>query len=149
MKSEKGITLISLIIYVIALTIVIGIVAVISGYFYNNIATSSEDIEPMVEYTKFNSFFSEEVNEKGIKVLDCKTTTDNTGKIDTSYIVFDNGVQYTYISGNKGIYRNKVKIARGIENCSFEYKVEDGKDIVNVNFKAKNMNNPIKYTLKK
>ena len=57
MKSEKGITLISLIIYVIALTIVIGIVAVISGYFYNNIATSSEDIEPMVEYTKFNSFF--------------------------------------------------------------------------------------------
>ena len=149
MKSEKGITLISLIIYVIALTIVIGIVAVISGYFYNNIATSSEDIEPMVEYTKFNSFFSEEVNEKGIKVLDCKTTTDNTGKIDTSYIVFDNGVQYTYISGNKGIYRNKVKIARGIENWSFEYKVEDGKDIVNVNFKAKNMNNPIKYTLKK
>ena len=149
MKSEKGITLISLIIYVIALTIVIGIVAVISGYFYNNIATSSEDIEPMVEYTKFNSFFSEEVNEKGIKVLDCKTTTDNTGKIDTSYIVFDNGVQYTYISGNKGIYRNKVKIARGIENCSFGYKVEDGKDIVNVNFKAKNMNNPIKYTLKK
>ena len=116
MKSEKGITLISLIIYVIALTIVIGIIAVISGYFYNNIATSSEDIEPMVEYTKFNSFFSEEVNEKEIKVLDCKTTTDSTGKIDTSYIVFDNGVQYTYISENKGIYRNKVKIARGVEN---------------------------------
>lgn len=148
MKSEKGITLISLIIYVIALTIVIGIVAVISGYFYNNIATSSEDIEPMVEYTKFNSFFSEEVNEKGIKVLDCKTTTDNTGKIDTSYIVFDNGVQYTYISANKGIYRNKVKIARGIDECTFEYKVENAKDIVNVSFKAKKLNNPMTYTLK-
>lgn len=149
MKSEKGITLISLIIYVIALTIVIGIIAVISGYFYKNIATTSENVEPMVEYTKFNSFFSEEVNYRGIKVLDCQSTTGDNGKIETSYIVFDNGVQYTYISGNKGIYRNKVKIARGIDNCSFEYKVEEGKDIVNVNFKAKDMNNPIKYTLKK
>ena len=83
MKSEKGITLISLIIYVIALTIVIGIIAVISGYFYKNIATTSENVEPMVEYTKFNSFFSEEVNYRGIKVLDCKTTTDSAGKIDT------------------------------------------------------------------
>ena len=149
MKSEKGITLISLIIYVIALTIVIGIIAVISGYFYKNIATTSENIEPMVEYTKFNSFFSEEVNYRGIEVLDCQSTTGDNGKIETSYIVFDNGVQYTYISENKGIYRNKVKIARGVEECSFEYKVEDGKDIVNVTFKSKNLNNPIKYTLKK
>ena len=149
MKNQKGITLISLIIYVIALTIVIGIIAVISGYFYKNIATTSENVEPMVEYTKFNSFFSEEVNYRGIKVLDCQSTTGDNGKIETSYIVFDNGVQYTYISGNKGIYRNKVKIARGVDNCSFEYKVEEGKDIVNVNFKAKDMNNPIKYTLKK
>ena len=149
MKSEKGITLISLIIYVIALTIVIGIIAVISGYFYKNIATTSENIEPMVEYTKFNSFFSEEVNYRGIEVLDCQSTTGDNGKIETSYIVFDNGVQYTYISENKGIYRNKVKIARGVEECSFEYKVEEGKDIVNVTFKSKNLNNPIKYTLKK
>lgn len=149
MRSEKGITLISLIIYVIALTIVIGIISVISGYFYKNVATASVDVEPMVEYTKFNSFFSEEVNYKGIKVLDCKTTTKDDGKIDTSYIVFDNGVQYTYISENKGIYRNKVKIARGVEECTFEYTVENSKDIVNVTFKSKNLNNPIKYTLKK
>ena len=84
MKSEKGITLISLIIYVIALTIVVGIIAVISGYFYDNIDTSSEDIEPMVEYTKFNSFFSEEVNYVGIKVLDFNTTKNEQGKVDTS-----------------------------------------------------------------
>ena len=148
MKSEKGITLISLIIYVIALTIVIGIIAVISGYFYKNIATTSENVEPMVEYTKFNSFFSEEVNYRGIKVLDCQSTTGDNGKIETSYIVFDNGVQYTYISANKGIYRNKVKIARGIDECTFEYKVENAKDIVNVSFKAKKLNNPMTYTLK-
>ena len=148
MKNEKGITLISLIIYVIAMSIVIGIIAVISGYFYKNVADTSGNIEPMTEYTKFNSFFSEEINEKGIKVLDCKTTNSNDGSIDTSYIVFDNGVQYTYISANKGIYRNKVKIARGIDECTFEYKVENAKDIVNVSFKAKKLNNPMTYTLK-
>lgn len=148
MKSEKGITLISLIIYVIALTIVVGIIAVISGYFYDNIDTSSEDIEPMVEYTKFNSFFSEEVNYVGIKVLDFNTTKNEQGKVDTSYIVFDNGVQYTFIAENKGIYRNKVKIARGIDECTFDYNIEDEKNIVYVTFKAKKLNNPIKYTLK-
>ena len=148
MKSEKGITLISLIIYVIALTIVVGIIAVISGYFYDNIDTSSEDIEPMVEYTKFNSFFSEEVNYVGIKVLDFNTTKNEQGKVDTSYIVFDNGVQYTFIAENKGIYRNKVKIARGIDECTFDYNIEDKKNIVYVTFKAKKLNNPIKYTLK-
>lgn len=148
MKSEEGITLISLIIYVIALTIVVGIIAVISGYFYDNIDTSSEDIEPMVEYTKFNSFFSEEVNYVGIKVLDFNTTKNEQGKVDTSYIVFDNGVQYTFIAENKGIYRNKVKIARGIDECTFDYNIEDEKNIVYVTFKAKKLNNPIKYTLK-
>ena len=149
MKNEKGITLVSLIIYVIAMSIVIGIIAVISGYFYKNVADTSENIEPMVEYTKFNSFFSEEVNEKGIKVLECKTANNEDGSINTSYIVFDNGVQYTYISGNKGIYRNKVKIARGIDECTFEYKEENDKNIVNVSFKAGKLNNPMTYTLKK
>ena len=37
MKSEKGVSLVSLIIYLIAMTITVGIVARISNYFYRNI----------------------------------------------------------------------------------------------------------------
>ena len=98
MKSEKGITLISLTIYVIAMTIVVGVVAIISTFFYSNMMDSSQDIDPITEYTKFNSFFSDEVNHSNIKVLECSTTTDGQ-----NYIVFDNGIQYTFIQEKKGI----------------------------------------------
>ena len=37
MKSEKGVTLTSIMIYVVALTIVVGIVGRITTYFYKNI----------------------------------------------------------------------------------------------------------------
>ena len=102
MKSEKGVTLISLTIYIIAMTIVIGVISLVSTFFYKNTKSSSNQIDPMTEYTKFTNFFTEEVNHKGIQILECK---DN-------YVVFDDGVQYTYIPENRGIYRNKVKICR-------------------------------------
>ena len=37
MKSEKGVTLSSLIIYVIAMVIVVSIIAVMTKYFYGNV----------------------------------------------------------------------------------------------------------------
>ena len=71
------------------------------------------------------------------------------GSVKNSYIVFDNGVQYTFVSENQGIYRNKVKIAREVENCTFEYKVKNGKSIVVVNIKMNSISNKtIEYTLR-
>lgn len=139
MKSQKGITLISLTVYIIVMVIVVAIISVISTYFYTNVDSISNTINPMTEYTKFNSFFSDEVNHSNIKVLECKG----------NYIVFDNGVQYTFLSENKGIYRNKVKIASDVESCTFEYKIKNGKNVVGVSLQigtAKERS--IEYTLK-
>ena len=58
MKSEKGITLVSLLVYVIAMLIAITIITVITGYFYKNIDVSTEKYTAIAEYTKFNSYFS-------------------------------------------------------------------------------------------
>lgn len=142
MKTEKGITLISLTIYIIAMTIVVAILAVISTFFYKN-TTDIKDVEPIAQYTAFNSYFSEEVNTPDIKVLDCQE----------NYIVFDNGVQYTFIKENNAIYKNKVKICTYIEECTFEQgKNSNDKITVTVNLKAKNDDTinrqPIVYTLK-
>ena len=62
MKSQKGITITSLIIYVTAMSIVIGIVTVISTYFYKNVSTVTENSSEYKEYTKFNSYFIQEIN---------------------------------------------------------------------------------------
>lgn len=139
MKSQKGVTLVSLTIYVIAMVIIVAIVAVISGYFYTNVNTASNTINPLTEYTKFNSFFTDEVNHNNIKVLECKE----------DYVVFDNDVQYMYIPENKGIYRNQVKIANEVQSCRFEYKVVNGKSVVAVAIQiGTEMEKQIDYTLK-
>ncbi len=143
MKSQKGITLISLTIYVIVMAIVVGVVAIISTFFYSNMDNTTQDLDPITEYTKFNSFFSDEVNHSNIKVLDCGTTENGQ-----NYIVFDNEVQYTFIPENKGIYRNQVKIASGVTNCTFTRNIKNGKDVVEVVFQAGNRTRETTYTLK-
>ena len=143
MKSQKGITLISLTIYVLVMAIVVGVVAIISTFFYSNMNNTTQDLDPITEYTKFNSFFSDEVNHSNIKILDCGTTEDGQ-----NYIAFDNGVQYTFIPENQGIYRNQVEIAKGVTNCTFTRNIKNGKDVVEVVFQAGNRTRETTYTLK-
>lgn len=152
MKSEKGITLISLTVYIIVMVIVVGIIGVISKYFYTNTNSLSKTMNPLTEYTKFNSFFSEEVNHPNLKVLACETKykdENEQAEIDSSYIVFDNKVQYSYIAENKGIYRNLVKIGKEIEKCVFKSEIKNGKNVVVVHIKIGTAKEKtIEYTLK-
>ena len=143
MKSEKGITLISLTIYVIAMAIVVGVIAIISTFFYSNMEDTDNIVSPMTEYTKFNSFFSDEINHEGIEVVSCGTTDNGQ-----NYIVFSNEVQYTYIEANRAIYRNKVKIAKEIDNCEFAIDTNNGKRVVRVEFEAGGKTRENTYTLK-
>ena len=138
MKQEKGVTLISLTIYVIVMAIVIGVLAIITNFFYKNVKDVNVDIDPITQYTTFNSYFSEEVNHSNIKVLECK---DN-------YIVFDNGVQYSFIEANKGIYKDNVKICRNVDNCTFYETIENGKTVIKVTFESGKQQKETKYSLK-
>ena len=139
MKSQKGITLISVTIYIIAMSVIIAIIAVISSYFYKNVDVSSTHINPLTEYIKFNSFFTDVANHSNIRVLECKQ----------NYIVFDNGKQYTFVAKNKGVYENKVKICREVENCTFNHIIKNGKHIVEVKIKIGNeQEKSMQYTLR-
>lgn len=139
MKSQKGITLISLTIYIIVMVIAIAIISVISMYFYTNTSTLSKTINPLTEYTKFNSFFSDEMNHSNLKILAC----------ESNYIVFDNGVQYTYIQENQGVYRNQVKICNDVQKCEFQNKIKNGKNVVAITIKiGTSQEKNVDYTLK-
>lgn len=139
MKSEKGITLISLTISIIVMMIAVAIVSMISVYFYKNTDVLANNINPLTEYNNFNTFFAEEVNHPNLKVLEW----------GEDYIVFDNGVQYSYIPENKGIYKDKVKICKDVEKCVFEVKIKNGKNVVVVNMKiGTTEERNIEYTLK-
>ena len=67
MNSNKGITIISLLIYIIVLTIVIGTISFLMRYFYKNanetlISSNSSD-----QYSKFIKYITDDVNSRKCK----------------------------------------------------------------------------------
>lgn len=138
-KNQKGITLISVSIYVIVMLVVVGVLSIVGDFFFSNIKSVNKVVNPLTEYTKFNSFFTDEVNYENIRILEC----------GNDYIVFDNGVQYTFIQENRGIYRNQVKICNQVDSCRFSYTIENGKDKIEVNMQIGGKNRVTNYTLKK
>ena len=89
MKSEKGISLVSLIIYLIVMTIVVTIIARISTYFYKNVSSTDSNLEQNEQLVKFNAFITKEINIQDNIVNDI----GDNGK----YIIFNKTQnQYTF-----------------------------------------------------
>lgn len=143
-KSNKGVTLTSLVIYVFALTIVMAAMTTMSTFFYTRIADVLDTPKYLAEFNKFTMFFVTD-----IKNYNNATVTDTT-------IEFEGGPTYSYNNG--AIYRNDVKIAEYIMNCTFTpetYNVNTtAKNIINVNvqigksdnrFIAQNVDFTLKY----
>lgn len=145
MKSNKGITMISLITYIMGLTIVLALVATLTTFFFKNI--SAKDLNSdTTQYTKFSSIFLEEINNKNNSVIECKSLNNGV-----SYIIFSSGNQYTFNANSKCIYKNKIKICENVEICDFSYTFVDSKYKIKVNFKTSNVDmtgeNAIIYNL--
>ena len=143
MKSEKGITLVSMTVYVIAMVIAIVVISSLTGYYYKNVDTSTDSQNINTQYIKFNRFFSEEVNTSGNIIIESNLDDENN-----RYIIFANKNQYTFIKENKSIYFNNVKIASNIEDCIFTLGMNNGKNTVTVNIKGKNFDKTTVYTLR-
>lgn len=144
MKSNRGVTLTSLIIYIIAFTIIVGIMSVVSTNMYSNIKEVSTASD-LSEYTKFNSYFTEQVNTKDLQILDCNTIKDGE-TVQESYISFSNNNKYTY--KNNAIYFNKIKICRNVQSCEFQKTEENGKVKITVKMMLNGENFENIYTMK-
>lgn len=151
MKNNKGITLTSLLIYVIGMLIVVGIISTLTTFFYKNIEISDINSDTTTQYTKFTSVFSKEINTIGNKIIDTNIDNSQTGK-KVSYIIFSSGNQYTFIQENNSIYKNNVKICENIDDCEFSWVYQNSNYIVNVSIKTGNIDrtgsNVVKYTIK-
>lgn len=136
MKSERGITITSIIIYIVALTSIVIIVGRVSTYFYKNVNYVKTNATADAEYTKFNSYFTDDINIE-------KNTIASYG---TNYIIFSKSEhQYTYQNGN--IYMNKVKISKDVESFELNYNETTGIISINMQIKGKNYSNT--YTVVK
>lgn len=148
MQNEKGVTLISVTIYIIVMLIIVAVITVLTSYFYRNVDINSVSEDLNQQYTKFNSYFTEEVNKKGNKLLEIGETENESGNGTQKYIIFSSGNQYTYIPENQGIYMNQVKIADNITGCDFtSNKEENGKTTITVTIQGNNFERKTTYTL--
>ena len=113
MKSEKGITLMVLIVYIVVMCIVMAILATISNFFYANAKQLTNNSKYMAEYNKFNMYFVEDVK-----------NNKDTYEVTENQVIFEDGTTYTYKANpDNSIYRNKVKICTNIPYCSFSKSI--------------------------
>ena len=63
MKNNRGITLTSLIIYVIGMVIVVSLIATLTTFFYKNVNVDNIS-KDTTQYTKFSNLFLKEINKK-------------------------------------------------------------------------------------
>lgn len=120
MKSESGLTTTSIIIYIIAMMIVIGIIATITSFFYTNVMNMDESSENLSTITKFHMYFLEETNK----------TENEIAKVDTNYISFTSG--NTFVFQDKSIYLNNIRICENISDLQFYVENVEDKQIINV-----------------
>ena len=127
MRSQKGITLTSLGIYIMIILIVLGILATITTSFQMGIKDVNEKGTENLEIDKFNIYFLKEV----------KKTGNSISKITSSEIVFATNNKYSFKETD--IYLNDtIKIAEDINKCEFSESLVDGKTVITVTIKVAN-----------
>lgn len=137
MRDNSGVTLMSVMIYVIGMTIVLGLMATLVSFFYNNVDVNSISNNSSTQYTKFSSVFVEEINRENNYIIDCKSLGENNDEL--SYIIFSSGNQYTFMRESGSVYKNNVRICDGVEECDFSYSFVDSKYFVKVNFRTEGL----------
>ena len=138
MKNQKGITLVSLVIYVIVMIIVICVMSSIISDFYKNTDAVRGDVEEVVKFNKFNNYFLKEV----------KTTNNEVDSLNDSYILFSSGNSFSI--SNNVIYYNNIEICDGVENMNITFGKngdEIDKSIINVNISFESFSKKITYKI--
>lgn len=119
-KGDKGITLVSLIIYVIGLIVIMGIIAFATSFYQKNVLNLNNSGEVNSEFNKFNSKMIEETKEAGNEV---KSVTENV-------IKFSNGDTYTLADGK--IYQNSIVVCKNVKEFLVDYAVDGDKQILKI-----------------
>ena len=136
MNSEKGITLVSLVLYVVVIMIVLGVMSSIINQFYQNTNSLEEDTEEILELNHFNTYFLKEVKAPGNKV---DTIKDN-------YILFSSGNSFYYSNGQ--IYYNNIVISEKVKEfniISGENKNQKNNNIINVTLVFESFSKTLNY----
>ena len=99
MKSNKGVTLTSLVIYVVGLVIIVGLMSTFNGYFNKNLNEVVIKQNSQEQYSKFLSYLTKDVNSENLIYVKSGVNSQ-----DCIIFKFNNGEEHQYIYQNDSIY---------------------------------------------
>lgn len=141
MRSNKGITLTTLIVYIIVFCIVIGTVATISGYFVKNsdeVVISSNSSE---QYNRLTTYLSEDINSinRDSIIIENNNCINITFKDGLFHKYLYNDEKIYYISGKDGTIDKTITICNKIK--AYNFKKEDNKLKISITIEGLTYNN--------
>ncbi len=141
MKREEGITLVSLVTYIIVMIAVLGIISGISRIFYGNTQKLDERTKDVIRVNDFNSYFVSEIKSVGNEI--------DTISEDGTYILFKSGNSFKI--NNNIIYFNDTRVCDGVKKLEFKKYIDsegkESKDIVTVNIEFENYSRQVNYKI--
>lgn len=143
LKSQKGITLVNLVVYVTSFLVISSIIASVTIFFYNNTSLLDKEVYSAAEYNKFNMYFVKESEEPNNKVVAVEQNSDQ----NLSYIQFSNGNKYTYDSKNHTLYFNKICLCEDVQGIKIKPEYGTGKETINVKIDFTNKTYTTNYTM--
>ena len=150
MKSNKGITMTSLIIYIIGLMTVVSIVGSFSSYFYTKVSIMVVKNTQEEQYTKLLSYLTKDVNSD-----DIVSVTVASNEEDFLIIEFSDGIEHQYINKNGCIYylkvgnndKKNIALCKDVKNDEKVFKYLDKKIEINLKINDKSFSNTFKINI--
>ena len=158
MKSEKGITLVSLLVYIAILLTVMVVIGRISGMFSKNLDYVASENDTATAFTTLNACILTETkkNDNTVAKVGFMDGNNEQGYVfkeatsgNYTAIEFSSKNQICYM-GNS-VYYNKAKICEGVENFSINYykaPTSETKDSLVVRMKIGNKNYEQSYSFR-
>ena len=122
MKNQSGLTIISLLIYIIVLTVVIGTLATVQKYFYRNIDETQISSQTSEEHARFVTYLTDDINSG--KIEDVEVSSDYTRLFLNDYSAIEYRVQnntiYKIVILNKKVDKI-IPLCKNIQTSNFTF----------------------------
>lgn len=147
MRSQKGVTMMSLIIYITSFLVITGLVAGITSFFYSNSTLMTEELYSAADYNKLNLYLVKESEQQGNRVKNIEFANDEEDSKDAYSLSFTNGDKFTFDPFNNLLYYNNICICEDVQKFKVDTEYTYGKEVMNVMIGFTNKSYSCKYTM--
>ena len=153
MKSNKGVTLTSLIIYVIGLMVILGIMNSFLRYFNNNVKEITIKEDSNEQYAKLSSYLIKDLNSELLEFIKVSSEEE-----EGDYIIlkFKNNIEHQYVKVQDCIYflntgtenRKKILLCKNVEEVTTKlFKYENNNLKINLRIMDEEFSNNLSVTI--